>query len=487
VIRRLQILCLVLLLGAMVATVWRIGVVCHDDADWILYARQSLTAEGWRWATTQGRLYAAVLGPLMLHAIYWDGTLYGEVLKYAPFLGFILFYLLALRFYVGTRTALLAGALFAGLHALRFENSALTGYSMLAWPSAMAAAAAILAGQRYQQRGGKAWLAAAAVLAFLSLFTNEGLTIAFSGLFCLAWVAMRPRNRRLGAAYAGAMALYAVLGIGFRLAYPSTYVGTELAPFDLGRILGVVWHFSTGGTALHSLFRPYQMGYVASGAHHVVRYQLGDSFVVPSLYFLLLGAALGWLVWNLLAEKPAPTRRPPWSAMLPGLALMLGTQVPVALTARYQSFHHEAGIDAYFSTIFAHLGVATLLAGLLATLCSGRKFAAPIIAAMVALLGFASMQTNERIAEDMRPEGLRWQVFRSAVPLAEKAGFKEAPLVLPQFADGSWNTVLPPAYWTEYAGYLYGRAVPVRYGGDGVVITYEMSADHRDFELRLSH
>jgi len=500
--RHLQILCLALLLAAMVATVWRIGVVCDDDAGWIINARQSLVAEGWRWATTQGRLYAAILGPAMLHAIYWDGTFYSEALKYGTFLGFVLLYLFALRFYVGSRTALLAGGLFAGLHALRFDGSALTSYSMLAWPSAMAAAAAILAGQRHRQTGGRHWLILAGAAGFFCLFTNEGLTIAFAGLIGLSWLGncrlgggVSSRDRTLGVTYAGAMVIYAALGIGFRLVHPSTYVGTEIAPFDIGRIGGVVWHFATSGSAPHSLFRPYEMdfGDAITGTYRVTRYQLGQSFADYGAAgpFFLLALALGWLIWSVLAEREISGRLPTWSAAMPGLVLLLCPILPVAMTRRYQTWHFEAGLDAYFTTIFAHLGYATLLAGLLASFCSGQALRALLIAAPIATLGFASMRTNERIAFDMRPEGLRWSVFRRAVPLVQAEGFADATLLLPQFANGSWDTVLPPSYWTDYSAYLYGHALPVSYGeltgGNAVLISYEMSVDRRDFDLLAGH
>jgi hypothetical protein len=527
VVRRLQIVTLVVLFVVLVLNVWRVGVMHTDDAIWILGAQRSQFELAWQWAISQGRLFAAVVGTFMLHALRYEGTLYAELLKFGSFAAFLVSWALVLWKYWGRRLALLAVALFLGWHALRFEGSALVTYPLLVWPTGTAIAGAILAGHRYATKGDEKWLAVSAAALFFGLFTNEALTVTFAALTGFAWAAncwlrldasprsgrwqLTGRDTRLGATILLTIAVYAALAIGFALLHPSQYPGHTLAPFDALRISSVLANFSTSGSVLHDLVRPYWVVYAdqitASGFRIV--YGLPDAFrgLAGALPEILLGIATGILVWTLV--KPSEIsmseqhddKLPAWTAIAPGLCLALGPIFPVALTERYQNWHMELGVMAYVTSIVCHFGYSIVIASLMLSAedkfrdAGGTIWFAALFSVVAGLLAFIGIRTNERIAFDMRPEGARWAVFGRALPFMSVAGLDAKRILAPQFSSGSWFSVVPETYWSDYASVRFGRPLIVKYrnitpqelavGTD--ILTYAMSDDRRSFDLIAAH
>jgi len=520
-VRRLQIKAIIVLFVCLISNVWRIGVMSHDDAVWLVGAQRSQFDLAWNWAVAQGRLYATVVGTLMLHGLRYDGTLYGELLKYGSFTAFLVAWTAVLWVYWGRRLALLSVTLFLGWHVLRIDGSALVSYPLLIWPTATALAGAILAGRLYLTQGASNWLVLSAIALVAGLFTNEALVVTFSllvGLACAANYLVRldtsPRSGRLPlthretllfCATIATIALYALLAAGFAMLQPSKYDGHVLAPFDLSRIASVIASFSTSGSVLHDLFYPYTITFTdrITASQTRVFYQTSDALAAGpgTLEGLLLGSATSFLVYSIIApptkENNSVSKLPLWMAAALGLWIAIGTVLPVALTAKYQHWHIELGVMSNVTSILSHFGYSISLSAILLVATSrlrstgGANWLMGCISVLAGLLTFVGVQTNQQIARDMRFEGARWAVFRQAIPFMQESGFNSKIILAPQFYSRSWFANVKEKYWTDYANAIFARSLSVKYRGvtpaeldaGADVLLYFMSGDRRSFDM----
>lgn len=521
-VRRLQIIAIIVLFVSLISNVWRIGVTSHDDALWLIGAQRSQFDLAWNWAVSQGRLYATVVGTLMLHGLRYDGTLYGELLKYGSFAVFLVAWTAVLWAYWGRRLALLSLTLFLAWNVLRIDGSALVSYPLLIWPTATAVAGSILAGRRYLEQGAAAWLVLSAVALFAGLFTNEALVVTFSLLVVLAcaanyWLRLdaSPRSGRLQLTHRETLlfcatfvtiAVYALLAASFAMLHPSRYDGHVLAPFDLSRIASVVASFSTAGSVLHDLFYPYAITFSdrISPSQTRVLYQASDAFIASAsrLPAILLGGGAAFIVYSIITA-PAQghdrvKRLPLWMAVGFGVWLAIAPVIPVALTAKYQLWHVELHVMSNVTSIVCHFGYSISLSALiLAAACQLRSRSSAIfcfaacICVLAGLLTFVATRTSQQIAHDMRPEGARWAAFRKAIPFLQASGFTSKTIQAPQFPSRSWYANVKENYWSDYASALFGRSLTVKYGAvppaelaaGTDLLLYFMSEDRRKFDL----
>lgn len=515
-----------LLLAALVYNVWGIGIVHNDDAMWHLYGVRSEWSVIWDWAQGQGRVWPLLVGPLMLHAARWQGTLWGDLLQFAPFVVFFVLWHVVIALYFGRRAAIISGVLFCSLFALRFEGSMLISYALVAWPAAIACALAIIAGRRFVETGRRRWCVAAAIFLLLSLFTNEALTVTFLALFALSWFgnvlcranadrapllkSLRRQDWSLATAGACVATAYAALALLFALKFPSSYPGHVLAPFDAGRIFDTLATFSLNGSTLYGMFHPYSVDYVdrVLQSRTTVDYPILDGLrnLGSAPLAVLCGLAAAFIVWRCRTQPDvddAVERRklPVGLLLIPGLALLILPIAPVALTDRYQNWHLELGVNAYLSTIVCHFGTAMIVACILIALTDlARRFeplhaaAILVVAIGVGLAAMLSANLDTRIARDMRPEGARWAVFDRAVRLLAKSGFESRAFIVPQFRNGSWFTNLPATYWQDLAQSKYGKNLGVIFieptipdlAAGATELSYFPSEDGRTFDVLLA-
>lgn len=449
---------------------WGLGLTHTDDAVWSLRAWDTPgnifdNEPVGDWARRQGRFWAFVSGALMLHAIKWNATVYGELLRLGGFAAFFAMFHWAVRAYFGTRIALLAATLNIALAMVRWDGSILTTYPLITWVAGIALCAGLLCGKRYAEEGEAPWLWAAGLLFFFSFINNEGVTAAFVIIAVLAAMSTRMesgvRGTHLGVVAIAAALAYAAVYLGWRHLHPSHYAGHELA-WRLGPFLTSLWHFSTGGSALHDIVWPYRVVYVDAQAQvpHEQVYDLwsrwGDALRSPSAW---IAAGVSALLVLRSARTSAAPKRAHVAAIVAGLVIAIVVVAPVAMTAMYQNWVLEKGIRAYSHTPLAHFGWSLALAGVLAWAFgeSGRRrvlaFAAAGIVAMFAALASA---TNDDIVDDMRPEAGRWRVLRDMLD-ANSAGPKERTLLAPRFANGSWYVWVPYGFWWQYAYWRWGE------------------------------
>ena len=212
----------------------------------------------------QGQLWAYSSGFLTLHALAWQGTVYGEILRHGSFVVFFIVFHVFIAVYFGRRIAVLSACLFFALFALRWEGSALTAYPLIAWVPVTLFFGSILLARGYYRHGQWSLLAAAGFFLFWSLFTYEGLTVLFCIVFPLMLAANvindtnkntlffeftgRTRTRNLSIMFGLAVAVCFVLSVtSLYQMHPSQYEGHAIASFRPLQIAQVAFSFATSG------------------------------------------------------------------------------------------------------------------------------------------------------------------------------------------------------------------------------------------------
>ena len=473
---------LAVLLGLLCARVWGLGVTHTDDAMWVLRSYTSFFSASNDWAHWQGRLWAYVSGSLIMFALVWQGTLFGELLRLGSFVLFFAAFHLVAAVYCGRRIALLCATVFLAFFALKWDGSILTTYPLITWPAGIACACALLAGRAYVQGRGARWqLAAAGLLLLFALFNNEGVTVTFIILSLLSVAAnaaqvgradggLARRSRQLLLVFLVAAAVYSVLYVGWRLLYPSIYAGNTLAPFDVQRFTVTLFHFSTSGSALHELIAPLSLWYADAFGGARISYALGQYWtgLAAAPLALLAGALAGWLLWRQLAggaAQPATATARRW-ALAGGVLVALVPILPVALVGNYQVWAMDMGVRAYSHTIFAYFGwslvLAALLTGLAARLGQRRYYRALVLALALGsgVLATLTYRANDAIARDMRPEAGRWALVNRAVA-ANQALYQSDVLWAPGLPQRSQYGSLYPRYWEDYVAARFGQKTEV--------------------------
>lgn len=476
---------------------WGLGLMLSDDAMWHLWAYQQDKNPPLEWAIHQGRLYALVAGPIMLHVLSWTGTWVGEVLKLAPFLLAVVLYGFAVRAYFGLRLGLLSTALFIALFAVRFDGSAATTYPMLLWPFMAACLIALLISRFYSRHGGgPSTVIAYAGLLLLSLFTNEATALTFVGLAVLAWVgnvALHERtagpiwsriDRRdwiLAIATIAPVLFYGLAYLAFRWWFPTSYDGLTLTFSEPLASLRTWLVFTLNGSILFSFLDPYRIAFAEPTLSHGYKAVYSPIVALSRLwasplalvYGGLCGAAVAMILKTAPAQvqgKPQPARPAvlnPLLGVLPGLVTATSATLPVALSVKYISWHENQGVDSYVTTVLSHFGVTLILASILLFAFDAirkspaLKVGTLLMAGLVGVLAAATQYLNVKITEDIRLEGLRWQAFGSALETADRAGLRIEVATAPQFWRGSWYSVVSPEYWADLAKAKHAHSLAV--------------------------
>ena len=475
-----EIVILIFLLGLFCMRVWGLGLTHTDDAYWLMRGYLGVDLAG-DWARTQGRIWALPIGSMMVHALAWQDTFYGELLRIGSFVLFFVAFHQLVRLYCGYRLALLCATLFIAFSLLRWDGSILTAYPLLTWVSGVLLIAAVMLGRAYVRNGKPAMAGFAGLALFLALFNNEGVTLLFAFLFFLSVLAnavqlddasrgliarrMPRRSWNLFLVLTVVSLLYIATYELWRHFHPSSYEGHALAKFNPVRIAHALFHFSTSGNVLHDILAPYSVVYVdvSAGVGKVSLYripQYGRGLLQAPLA-LFAGLLLTWLCFRTLAPAPAGPqsgldRKMPLMALIAGLSIAILPVLPVTLAERYQDWVMDRGVKAYSHTILANFGWSLFIAGLsfmvfhaLRNRTALRRGLLAVFALSCGLLGTLTFRANDQIANEMRPEAGRWRMLDSAIAMNQST--LKAPLLwIPRLADGSWFGGVPDPYWSEF-------------------------------------
>jgi hypothetical protein len=377
-----------ILLALLCWRVWGLGITGGEDAGWALAAYQPGSDPAGDWARSQGRIWAFPIGTLILHALRWQGTLYGEVLRIGSFVAFFLAFHFMVAAYCGRKLALLAATLVVGSYVLRWDGNLLTTYPLMTYPSAVVFCAAVMFGRHYVASSAPSSLAVAGVLLFVSLFNNEGATLLFVVLFALTiiandcqlpkrhalrWYGTRnPRTFGLTMVLIGSVTSYGVVAAAWSVAHPSTYDGFvfgSLHPRQFGEVL---LSFATGNSILSYLVRQYVVVYGdLAGISTRVTYDLAQAAgtIAVAPLAILVGITAAALFFRLSvairmqsANSHGANDGSIW-AIASGLAVSVLPVFPVALSAQRQSWYFDHGVQTYALTALSHFGLCLAIAG----------------------------------------------------------------------------------------------------------------------------
>ncbi|MGH9551776.1 MAG: hypothetical protein ACRD3W_20490, partial [Terriglobales bacterium] len=429
--RRVDLLILAILLALFCVRVWDLGVVTRDDALWTLYAWQNKWDVIWTWATQQGRVWALVSGPLLFLALKIKGVVVGNLAIVGSFAVFFALFYRIVAVHFGRRLAVLAACLNLGLYAMRWEGSLITAYPLFTWVLGSLYLGALLTLERYLGTGKRSILAVSVIFLFCSLFLHEGVTALFVLLYPLAALHHgrdRPRGGDLadrpiwckasGDALLGwliVVALYTIVYVGWRFAFPTNYAGNMLADFDVLRIARVVLAFALSGSIFHDMFATYTVRFSDAVLLNAasIGYPFWQFVRHPRMYAgsFVAGSLSALLIWHALAQLRSPVytknaRVQHAFAVIVGALIAFVPILPVAATTKYQQWYYEFGIRAYVHTALSHFGVSLVIAVALIWMTDSlrRRFAwltmAVATSCIFAVLCGAGYAMNDAIAQD---------------------------------------------------------------------------------------
>ncbi len=257
---------------------------------------------------------------------------------------------------------------------------------------------------------------------------------------------------------AAVLALWLAIYIGFRLVYPSSYEGNQVAAeLDLAAVGRTLVGHIFGGTSLASLARYHeQIPGVVRAAGFV-----GLLVAISIAAVTFAAAALALRQARTGCEETCLVRR----CCAIGVASLMGAvlvTLPLALTFKYQAWCGDLSACVFLDSRISYLGVGAVLAVLLITMVV--RFGKPrgiyrtgvslALSALLAALGGLTYLNNLRVEWDMERYVEGWQRAARLSCLAPERLDEVRPL-LPRLIDPAQRISMSPgfdreAYWLKY-------------------------------------
>jgi hypothetical protein len=497
-------LALAILLILLCARVWHFGITHSDDAAWALPGYVLDKDPVSEWAISQGRIWAYISGSMMLFTLKLQGSLGGELLRLGSFILFFICFYWYLAVLISKNFSLLSASFFLAFFMLKWDGSILTTYPLITWVAGIAFIASLESSRRFILNGKFFLIPWIASLLLFSLFNNEGITLLFICLFLMHTLLMNAtvdatkiRVHRLKLHQHSIVLLmilfvvatiYSLIYLVWLHLHPSIYDGHKLSGFDGLKFFQTLYHFSTSGSALHDMITPYSVPF--GDAINMTGGRI-DYFLTRNLQrslhdplSLTAGLLTIWLLWiqikqfhtkptttmvdqNYLAKKRKDLKFGLKIGLVVGLSIAIIPIVPVAVTAKYQSWMAENQIRAYSHTIFSHFGwtcvyTVVLLFSLnnLKNRAKLRNVFAILVTLFSGLIASQAFTANDDMAADMRNESGRWQMLESMLAVNDTF-FRKPYIWSPRFNSGSWYAVVGKDYWSMFAEKRHGSKTKV--------------------------
>lgn len=480
--------------------VWGIGPTHTDDAVWHLAALQGKWEVVNDWAINQGRFFAYVSGSLIYFGNMFQGTNAGSFMQLGSLTCFFFLFHYVIGLFFNKNIALLAACLNLALFSLRWDGSIVTTYPLYFWVLGSIFLLAILALRRFSQSGQGRWLWAYSLFLFVSLNIHEGASVLLAMLALMVcfydsrlWQAFSERGhvglaerilklipqssdkrqRMQLCVTVGTIALYFACFVAWRLAYPSKYSGNSLGSLSPLTFLPLVLNLSLNGNVIGELFGPYRVGFAdaVSGDGYGVVYRTSkflfssDSTTIGCITAVLVGSQVFALLHS--SQRDESKNRLPIIGGLIAVGLLIAfiPVAPVSLSNKYQNEFYSLGVAAHCYTPLCHFGWSILLAGGMWWSAThfpwprSRGIASIATAVLIGIVAFGAAKRNDAVAADMRRETCRWQIAQQVNNLLEATDKSVECVCIPQFASGSWFTVVPESYWEKYFATRFNRQV----------------------------
>jgi len=459
------------------------GYTTQDD----VYFAVGIGKEGWRspWlfdAVNSGRLQHVVDGQLTPIGFGWGNYWVGKGVAIVTILSNVVALFVLLRLITGdSRIGLLAVVCFFAFVQNTWDHNLLTAYpfilSFMFTLLLVALAQWYLALERaepstsppsnaWSVRRLRTW---SLVLFAVSLFSYESFMVygfLFPALtFAVARGSWPERLRRaLRTPHLPVLAVFVVAVVLFRVLLMSDTgqansaaqeYAIKLSPYGVWRVLE---RYSTSALPMHyfrvyrDLINDFYLGYGS------FRTRFFDIFRVFDVAWLIKAAIVAFLVGSITASRTLVRRRGLLFVFV--LVFMVLTNLPLAVTSKYQAWVIQSYSHAYLTAYFVFFGVVILLAVVLDSLVGGAaraggrwsKVAAWALGVVTFLVSYGTDFQNAHVAASQR------QMFdRSAAVDAWVASpiFRSMPPGSVVFAPSLWDiypgtTFVYEDYWTRY-------------------------------------
>jgi hypothetical protein len=436
--------------------------------------------EGWRspWifdARRSGRIQHVLAGQLMPIAYGWGSYALGKAIGLATILSNVAALAVLVRVLTGdVRLALLAAVCFFAFVQNTWDHNLLTSYPFIIGSALTAYLLSVAAWWR-ALHGAPRMAIVSVVLFAYGLFIYESfMTYAVVFPVMTLAVAGGPWTERLVRAirtpHVPVLAAFVVLLVLFKvfLHTPEGQAFNAAEQYEISLDPGRVWktleRLGASSMPMH-YFRAYRElvhdHYLGYGTY---RPRLLEMFKVLDGAWLVKAAIVGFLVWG-LTTAPGTVRRRGLVAVI-GLVLLVLSNLPLAVTTKYQSWTLEQFTRGYVPSYLAFFGVVLLLGlalqasvtGLARRSSAAARTAAAVLAAAAFLVSYGTDFLNAHVVQTQRQVYDRWAAVDAWIASPAFAAIPDGSLVL---APSLWDrypgaTHVFGDYWTRYVRH-YGK------------------------------
>ena len=435
----------------------RSGYTTSDDVNLALYLQQGYRMSGLVVAEDSGRLQHLLTGTVAPLVYAYGNYWLMKAMGLAGILASIASMFYAVRVVSGSsRFATLAVVLFFAFIQNTQDHNLLTAYPMLS-TGALTAFWLAVATWWLALEGRRRLGVVSVVLFVCSLMVYESF-LPYCCVFPMLTIIGRPgtwadRVKRAALTpHLLATAVMVVAIVGFRVGFHHD-VGREMMQseqyvlnLDLVRILKVIERYGSSAFPLHyvRVYRPlindFYMGF------GVFRVTLRDIFSVIDVAWIVKGLIVAYCLAMLTLRRDQVQRR--GALLFIAVVLIVLTNLPVAVSAKYQNWAIENFSHGYLTSFFVFFGVVILLTitidGVIGWLWNRSRRAAYVLGWALASVAFVACYTtdllNAHVAHSQRQMYDRWKTVDQWIA---SAAFRSIP---------AGSVILAPSLFEHYPG-----------------------------------
>jgi len=452
-----------------------------DDVDFQYHLMSGWTAARdftWLAAVSQGRVVHLLDVPFAMLAAYFADSFAFRLFYTALY--FACFALLAvyISMLARLRVAALMLLVLLSLHPLDYFHlppNAYPAHLTLPFLLILLARLGLLRARAERGPSASGWEAGMLFCCFIGMMFSEYAFLFAAALVGAEFIARLAEQHAAGATWgttlrtsllhqrtlkdAFVLGLFLAIYLAFRLIFPSSYEGNQLAnELDLAAVGKTLVGHIFGGTSLASLAR---YGEQLPGIIHAVGRVERVVFAAIVVVTFVAGM-LGFRRAMSDGRRSSLVRRC-WAIVVASLLGAVLVTLPLAMTFKYQAWCGDLSACVFFDSRISYLGVGAILVALMVMMASCVRsggllsLVVPVACStLLAMLGGLTYLNNVRIEWDMQRYVAGWERAERLACLPERQ-LEEAGPLLPRLIDPAQRISMSPgfdrnAYWRDYIG-----------------------------------
>lgn len=312
----------------------------------------------------------------------------------------------------------------------------------------------------------RAYYALSIVLFAIPVFTYE-MHVIYYLLFPLAAYCYSGRlgtALRLQAPYLLLVLALIALDLWFRLYGNRGYAGSTLDLSNLTDILRAVLFYSS--SAMPGFMTLFYDAYIDIYTRNLPAPGRGTYFADISLLWVIGATLAGAICYVVLARATIKPNRSVFIGMLVATAFVFLPNLPIALTAKYQSWAKNFDFH-YVTTHYAYIAMIVLL-----ILCCvfvmgqgehGRRTRAAVIATLVSVVTFFTSVTNSHVYATQYYSTFRFDCIDAVIASPEFSRLEDrAVIYAPTLWENDYGIMTSPQnYWDRYVRIKTGKNIRI--------------------------